>query len=240
MKVIKGKTKRASKVIVYGQEGVGKTTLVGSIPKVLILDTEDGCGRYDYPHLRCRNWVELQDSLREIGKEVKEKKFEYSAIAIDSIDWAEEALIRHMCQGAGVESIENVAGYGKAYVMLGEQFGEFLAGLNWLIERGVNVIMTGHAQIKKFHDPIHGEYDRHELRLAKHCVNRAKEWCDGLFFLAYRTAIKPKVHEGEKARAVGGKERVIYTSHTAAFDAKNRFGLAEELPASIEALQTIF
>ena len=41
-------------------------------------------------------------------------------------------------------------------------------------------------------------------------------------------------------RGIGGKERVLFATHTAAYDAKNRHGLADKLAFSIEALAPVF
>jgi hypothetical protein len=41
-------------------------------------------------------------------------------------------------------------------------------------------------------------------------------------------------------RGVGGKERVLFANHSAAYDAKNRHGLPDKLPFSIEALSPVF
>ena len=43
-----------------------------------------------------------------------------------------------------------------------------------------------------------------------------------------------------KQRAVGGRERVIHTTHTAAWDAKNRYALDEKLPCVAASLAPIF
>ena len=39
-----------------------------------------------------------------------------------------------------------------------------------------------------------------------------------------------------KARGVGGKTRVLYTEHCAAFDAKSHVSLPEKLPVEFDAL----
>jgi DNA-binding IclR family transcriptional regulator len=41
-------------------------------------------------------------------------------------------------------------------------------------------------------------------------------------------------------KAKGGKERVLYTTHSAAYDAKTRSGLAEELPLAWASVAHIF
>jgi hypothetical protein len=41
-------------------------------------------------------------------------------------------------------------------------------------------------------------------------------------------------------RGIGGKERVLFANHSAAYDAKNRHGLPDKLPFSIDALGPVF
>lgn len=65
-----------------------------------------------------------------------------------------------------------------------------------------------------------------------------REWCDMLLFANYKTVVeKAGSAPNAKNKASGGR-RVLYTSHHPCWDAKNRFGLPEELPfeyASIAA-----
>ena len=44
--------------------------------------------------------------------------------------------------------------------------------------------------------------------------------------------------KGKKRKAQGG-ERVMYTSHNACWDAKNRFGLPDEVPFDYKVIQSI-
>jgi hypothetical protein len=98
--------------------------------------------------------------------------------------------------------------------------------------------MVAHSTIRKFEQPdAAGAYDRYELKLSKQCAPLLKEWCDLLLFVNYFT----KVTEGEgKKRAIGGKERRIYTTHCAAYDAKNRHGLADVIPMAFESIAAVF
>jgi hypothetical protein len=41
-------------------------------------------------------------------------------------------------------------------------------------------------------------------------------------------------------KAIGGKKRVIHTERSAAFDAKNRYGLEPIVPMTIDSLASIF
>jgi hypothetical protein len=111
--------------------------------------------------------------------------------------------------------------------------------LNALLDRGMHVVFLAHATVRKFEAPDQaGSYDRFELKLSKQVAPLLKEWADLVLFANYVTRTAEK--ENGKLRGVGGKERVLHASHSAAFDAKNRHGLPEKLPFTIEALAPVF
>ena len=235
MRKQRGKQRRPAKVGVYGVEGVGKTTLISQCPRVLFLDTEDGCCHYDVDAWGIDTCEDLRTAVRDL-RGVEER--EYDTIAIDSIDRAEALLEADMCQESGYESIEGW-GYGKGYKLLADKFTAFLNGTNELMRKGYNIVLIGHTQIKRHNDPtITAEYDRYELKLTRHCAPLMKEWCDALLFLNFETTLK--VAQNDKARGIGGKERKIYTSRAAAYDAKNRYGLSNELPCEYASISQIF
>lgn len=59
-----------------------------------------------------------------------------------------------------------------------------------------------------------------------------------LLFANYKTFSIAVDDKGEKRKAQGG-ERVMYTSHNACWDAKNRFGLPDEVPFDYKVIQSI-
>lgn len=60
-----------------------------------------------------------------------------------------------------------------------------------------------------------------------------------VLFANYKTYVMATDKEGKKNKATGG-ERVMYTSHHPCWDAKNRFGLADELPFSFDQIAHLF
>lgn len=59
-----------------------------------------------------------------------------------------------------------------------------------------------------------------------------------LLFANYKTFSIAVDDKGKKRKAQGG-ERVMYTSHNACWDAKNRFGLPDEAPFDYKVIQDI-
>ena len=93
------------------------------------------------------------------------------------------------------------------------------------------MVVLAHAAITKFEQPdAVGNYDRWTMKTSKQVAPLLREWCDMLLFANYKTVVeKAGSAPNAKNKASGGR-RVLYTSHHPCWDAKNRFGLPEELP----------
>jgi GTPase SAR1 family protein len=230
-----GRIARPQKAVIYGPEGIGKTTLASQFPSPVFLDTEGGTHHLEIARLPLpRTWEDITAAIQALATEAHE----FKTLVIDTIDWLEKLLIEDLCRRNNKASIEDY-GYGKGYVVLAEETTKFLASLNPLLARGMHVVLLAHCRIAKFEQPdAAGAYDRYELKLTKQVGPLIKEWCDMLLFANYFT----RVAEGEsgKKRGVGGRERVLYTSHMAAWDAKNRHGFEEKLPFTFEAISAAF
>lgn len=236
--VITGKVATAQKVVIYGPEGVGKTTLAAAFPQPLFIDTEGSTNKMDVARFpKPTSWEMLKNEVREAPKTG------CKTIVIDTIDWAEKLCIASICDASQKKGIEDF-GYGKGYVYEREEFGKFLDLLQDTVDSGVNVVLTAHAQIRKFEQPDElGAYDRWELKLGQKTGSQisplVKEWADMVLFCNYKTHTVVTDKEGKKRKAQGG-ERVMYTSHNPCWDAKNRDGLPEILPLAYEPIAHIF
>ena len=224
MQIIRGKQKTALKVVVYGPEGIGKSTFAAQFPNPLFIDTEGGTKHMDVARTpKPTSWVMLLGLVKEC---IADPSL-CGTLIIDTMDWAELLCSRYVCDKAQKKSIEEF-GYGKGYTYLMEEFGALLNTLNELVERGVNVVVTAHAKMRKFEQPDElGAYDRWEMKLSAKTAPLVKEWADMVLFANYKTfAVKT---ENGKTKGQGG-ERRMYTTHHPCWDAKNRFGLPDEMP----------
>ncbi len=233
--VRRGRIVRPQKAVIYGPEGVGKSTLASGLPEPVFLDTEGGTHHLDVVRLDpASTWDEITRAVVQLAR----AEHPFKTLVIDTADWLEKRLAEHLCAKANKESIEDF-GYGKGWVQLAEEFARFLTSLDVLLGRGMHVVFLAHATVRKFEAPDQaGSYDRFELKLSKQVAPLLKEWCDTLLFCNYLTKVAEK--DNGKNRGVGGKERVIFATHTAAYDAKNRHGLADKLPFTVAALAPVF
>ena len=235
MEIIRGKQQSPQKVVIYGPEGVGKTSLAAQFPRPLFLDTEGSTGNYDVARMpRPTSGAMLMQQIAW----AKANPQEFDTLVVDTADWAERLLIADLLAKHKKTGIEDF-GYGKGYTYAYEEFGRMLNLLEDVRALGKHIVITAHATIKKFEQPDEvGAYDRWELKLSKQASPMLKEWADLVLFVNYKTFVN-KVDDKGTTKAAGG-QRVMYTSHKPTWDAKNRHGLPDELPLDYNAIAHIF
>ena len=232
--ITKGKVETAKKVVIYGPEGIGKSTLASQFPDAVFIDTEGSTkmldvARYPAPESWDNILAYLEDAVRE--KPCK-------TLVIDTADWAEQFCSKAICERQRVKGIEDI-GYGKGYTYIVEEFGKLLKICNDAIDAGMNVVFTAHAQMRKFEQPDElGAYDRWEMKLNKKTAALIKEWADMVLFCNYKTTVI--TDQKTKSNKASGGHRVMYTSHHPCWDAKNRFGLEDVLEMDYDKIAHLF
>ncbi len=240
MQVISGKIQKAKKVVLYGPEGIGKSSLAAQFPSPIFIDTEGSTTELIVDRLKKpSSWTELNQQLDW----VKGQAGKYKTLVIDTVDWAERLTIDFVTSRSNKQSITNF-GYGEGFIQLEEEFGKFLNRLSDLVEIGINVVLTAHAKITKFEQPDEmGAYDRYELKLGNKTTAKTaaltKEWADMVLFINYKTFSVATDDKGKKHKGQGGV-RTVYATHHPAWDAKNRQGLPDEFPLDYASIAHIF
>ena len=238
MQITRGKRARAQKVVIYGPEGIGKSSFASQFPDPVFIDTEGSTDNMDVARLdKPTSWTMLVNEIAFI----KANPTECKTLIVDTVDWAEQLAVAHVCSQHGKQGIEDF-GWGKGYTYVQEEMGRFLNVLSDLVDMGINVVLTAHAQIKKFEQPDEmGSYDRYELKLGQKTGSKTaplvKEWADMVLFANYKTLVMTT--DNGKKKAQGG-ERVMYTNHRPAWDAKNRHGLPDEMLFNYAGIAHIF
>lgn len=214
------------RVVIYGAEGVGKTTFAASAPSPIMLGTEDGSGELDVARFpRPERWSDMLDAVRELT----EAKHSFETLVLDSLDWAEPLLWAHVCEAAKQPSIE-AFGYGRGYVEALQEARRFLGALETMqAKRGLGVVIIAHAHLKKYANPSGEDWDRWTMKVNEKLGGSVREWADTVLFASweqYATQIDGRT------KGVSTGRRVLHTTKAAAYEAKNRFALPEVIELS--------
>ena len=234
----KGPADVAVRIGIYGSEGVGKTTLAAQMPDPLWIDTEGSTRHMDVK--RFDPPTELGDVIEQINYVISNPTV-CKTLVIDTVDWLEKLLFNAVVAENHWKDIES-PGYGKGYVATKQKMQQILEMLDLVIDRGIHVVLICHSIIRKFDQPDEmGSYDRYMLKLnEKNIAPLVKEWVDALFFVNFKTDVVSVDKDGKTKKGRGGQKRIMYANHTAAWDAKNRFGLPDEMPFEYGQISHLF
>ena len=236
-----GKAQRPPRILVYGTEGIGKSTLAARTPKPIFISTEDGLGEID-----CHRFP-LATSFEDVEaalNELHEEKHDYQTVVIDSLDWLERLVFDALCKAYGVSSVEKVdGGYGKGYIHALSYWRRIIDHLMALRDdRGMMIMLLAHAKVERFEDPEAPTYDRYSPRLNKHAAGLVVEWADCVLFATKKIVTRSESSGFNRTRTVAaalgkdGGERILRCVGGPSCVAKNRYDLEAEIPLAWEAI----
>jgi len=240
-----GRRHSPPRLLIYGTEGIGKSTTAAGAPSPIFIPTEDGLDQID-----CASFP-LADTLADVQTALQaliQEEHDFETVVLDSVDWLERLIWDSLCEQYGVTSIEKVdGGYAKGYTHALTPWRAILNDLNTLrSQRGMCVILLAHAKVEKFEDPEQPAYDRYSPRLHKHATALITEWVDAVLFATRKIITKTEEAGFNRTRTTAaglgkdGGERILRCVGSPACVAKNRYGLPAELalswPAVMQAL----
>jgi hypothetical protein len=224
--VRRGRIEKPYRIVVFGPEGVGKSTFAAGAPNTIFLGAEDGTSELDVARLpQPTNWEDALDAVELLRND----KHDFGALAIDTLDWLEPLCWEKVCRDGKKKDIEDF-GYGRGYTAALDHWREFLHRLTGLRdERNMYIVLLAHSMVRTFRNPQGEDFDRYEMKMHAKTAGLVREWCDALLFANYETL----AYESKgRTRGVSDGARFIHTEHNAAFDAKNRQALPARLPLS--------
>lgn len=234
----RGKASKPPRILIYGTEGIGKSTFGAEAPRPIFIQTEDGldeinCDRFPL----ATSYEQVSAALQEL----RTAEHDYESVVIDSLDWLERLVWDSLCQEYGVSSIEKVdGGYARGYTHALKHWREIINHLNALRnQKGMVVVLIAHSKVERFEDPEAASYDRYSPRLHKHAGALVSEWCDAVLFATRRIRTQSEDagfnRKRNIAHAVGRDERILRCVGGPSCVAKNRYGITDELPLSWSA-----
>ena len=218
------------RIVVYGVDGIGKTSFAAGADGAIFLPTEKGTEELDVARFPlAENTNDVYDAIQVL----MEGEHKFKTLVVDTVDWLEHLMREEVANLNGVDSVDEIP-YGKGKPLVVERMMRFLRALDALYSiKGMNIILLAHTHIKGFRDPQNDEYDRYQLKVFDTVADKIREWADAVMFANYDTTTLKK-GEGFRERNIGASfdKRFLYTQRQAAFDAKNRYNLPQRMELS--------
>lgn len=226
-RVTKGRLARPQRVLVYGAEGVGKSTFASGAPRPIFLGAEGGTLYLDVARLpEPRTWDEALDALRDVRRE----PHDYETIVVDPLNWLQPLCWDAVSGGGRIE--DACGGFGKGYQAAHDLWRVMLRELDGLWrERSMHVVLIAHAALARFENTTGLGYDHWvpALHMSKkiNTVGLFAQWVDHVLYVAVET----HATRGADDRVIGVStgRRVAHAAPSGGWMAKGRM-----LPPELE------
>lgn len=227
------KPNKPARIMIYGIEGVGKSTLGANADNPIFITPEGGADhlkRQDGKPIAEIENVSTWGLVRKAVNDLIREEHDFKTLVLDSADWLEKLCHAQITGSSPKDIIRINGGYGAGFREAEKLHRELIEDLSVLrIKRNMNIIVTAHYQVKEVKDPdMLEDYDSYMIKCDEKVSSLWREWVDALLFARFKTFIN-KSDDDSRARAFGDDERMVYTVKRPAFQAKNRYGLPSEM-----------
>jgi hypothetical protein len=147
--------KEGMRMIVAGQEGVGKTQFLCSSPKPILLAVEKGYSNVDAEKVTIvpiDSFEEYLSVLAELSELVSAGKMPFESIVTDSISALERMINEYVMRLDPVANnsltgtmISAHGGFAKAHGIATKEWQKVIAWYDWFTLSGINTLMTCHV-----------------------------------------------------------------------------------------------
>jgi hypothetical protein len=226
------KATQPPRILLYGPEKAGKTTLASEFPAPVFLQTEEGTGSLELDTFgKLESFADVMDAIGSLYSE----DHQFKTVVVDSITafqpliWAETGE-RGDDKGNKKKRIEDF-GYGKGYVYALAIWQEVLDGLNALRrDRGMTIVLIAHSKVERFDDPETVSYSRYDIDLHEKARDMLKRDVDVVLLLKPDVTIKSEEvgFNKTRSRADGGRSVWMHASSRPAYAAGNRYDIPEK------------
>ncbi len=225
--ITRGKIAGPARLVVYGVDGVGKTTFAAGAPAPIFLGAEDGTRQLDVA--RCpspQSWQDVLDAVRVLSQNAGG----FQTFVLDTIDWTEPLLLTELCRREGVVTKLDIGGGFQKWIDAAvDEWRVLLAALEQLqASQKMNVILLAHSFQRNVKNPEGDDYERYQLKLHEKHAGLMREWAEGVYF-ARHEAYADKDKKTKRVRGISTGARLLFTKWTAAYDAKDRYNLPDQI-----------
>lgn len=231
--------KPAVTIFSYGPSGVGKTSLWAHMPRPMFIVDPQEEGIEDLvefgqapepaaPTVIVENFEKCLEELYEVAG----GKYDINSLILDSATGFEKLCFQYHCE----QFFEGDWSKGGFYAFqqgpknaAKTDWPRFLDACDMVRRAGINVVLIGHSQVKPYSNPEGPDYDQFLPYLDKETWQQTHRWAKAVIFYNHNVGMEK---QGLKTKPKSGAvDRFLYTTHSATYAAKNRWGLEPAIDA---------
>lgn len=232
-----------SRLIVHAVEGFGKTSFAAQAPSPIVLMARGETGLEtlidsgqlgETPHFpELQTWHELMSAIEWLTT----TDHEHKTVVLDTINGFERLCHESVCDRDfnGNWTDKGFMGYMRGYETSLADWRLFLNALDRLrMAKKMAIICLCHTKVNTFKNPEGPDYDRYQPDMHHKTWGLTHKWADHVLFGNFYTEV---VEDKNRGKGKDGQTRLLYTVRHAAYDAKNRASLPEEIDCGKSAAE---
>tara|TARA_R100000734_G_C3284587_1_gene77539 strand:+ start:36 stop:785 length:750 start_codon:yes stop_codon:yes gene_type:complete len=232
---------KAPKMALFAEMGLGKTYHAAKLTAPIFEDLEDGMGKVKTVDGKDPHAFSESKSYNDVIKNIDwlvDNEHEYKTYVLDSLSKFELFVWQEVMSRYNVKDMKAnwYAGYDNAV----DIWLEYLKKLELLREKGIAIMLIGHVHTETVDDPsVEMPYRRYVLDVHKKARPEITQWLDCLFFAQMKkgTVIVKQNGKTETKVKQSAEERIVWCNEQIFCQAKNRYGLPDQLPLDWDVIR---
>jgi hypothetical protein len=231
--VQRGVKRTPRRVFVYGDGGLGKTTLAAGMARPIFIDVNQGSSgfhvtRYVFEESTGRtkpaNFEELLSAVTDVAAN---SAGNYDTLVVDVLSDVEPLIFAEVVRrdGKAKNITDGNLGYNKGYEIAIDEWRRLVAELEAAWRAGLHIVLLDHTEVKKEKNREGADYGRGMPKIHTIASKFINQWSDFTFFLEVEMTLVPDNPDERKKKkdyAISDGKRILHGRPAAEHMAKSR------------------
>lgn len=227
------------RIVLYGPNGIGKSTFASQAPDPLFIDIEK-----NLESISCLTHRDIEgnfDTLLEFFNFLKTLKetsdLPFKTLILDSIYTFEDRIIRpHICYEEGVVCVEDIQ-WGRGSAKLSQWWSQVFKALEDLSHtKNLTIILIGHDCLDERIDVERNlSYPYQRPLIHKKSIQMLLNWSTCILYANYGFKLEDRSQDNSLGIPKERGGRLLYATPDAGYIAKNNYGILKPLPLNFQA-----
>jgi len=224
------------RLLIYGPEKIGKTTLASEFPNPVFIQTEDG---ETAEEITTFGKLTSFDDVYEAMGSLYSEPHDFATVVLDSLSALQPLIWQKVIQdrpttekGKPVKQIEDY-GYGKGYAYALDYWKMLIEGVDALRrDRNMAIVLVGHSKVSKIEPPESDAFNRYQVDINDKASDLLAREMDGILFLKCPIQVKEEDagFNATRKRGTGSSIVLIHTDKgNPAYSAGTRYNMPPSL-----------